>query len=141
MRVFCFFGWLEKNTYAFPICLCFLLRNTCAFPTFPISSRHVCIPHLFAADPQRIWSVLYAMKSSHSVPKGGSRALRKQRSHATEVGCLHRCAEQGVEHGHTVLLVFAFWPCRTRRRLPNNRTTLLRLLAARLLRCSLCGTG
>ena len=54
----CFFA---KNTCAFPLCFSLFARNTCAFPTSPISSRDVCIPHLLAADPQRIWSVLWAM--------------------------------------------------------------------------------
>ena len=71
----------------------------------------------------------------------GSRTLRKKRSHATAAGCFHCCAEKGAEHCHAVLLVVGFGMCRNRRRLLQNRTTLLRLLLARLLSCSLCGTG
>ena len=68
----------------------------------------------------------------------GSRTLRKKRSHATAAGCFHCCAEKGAEHCHAVLLVVGFGICRNRRRLLQNRATLLRLLLAGLLSCCLC---
>ena len=113
----------------------FVCKKHTRVSTLPPSLQEICAPHpFFPQIRSSVGDVVIAVCTKR-------RGSMPQRSHATVACCFHCCAEQGAEHCHAVLLVVGFGICRNRRRLLQNRTTLLRLLLARLLSCSLCGTG